>query len=169
MEQREKYFKENYLIKTKKEMATELDISYYQVEHALRKLKLIKYPNNNWTEEEIEILKIYYPSQMPKEDLLKLLPRHRWTGIQRQASKLGYLREWKHTYVSQQGYLIDCTERNNKKEIHRKIYEEYYNVKLTSNDIIHHIDGNKLNNDPKNLVKVSRAEHVRIHRPRVKI
>ena len=163
------YLKENYLIKAKKEMASELNMSYNQIDYYLRKYNLKKYTNNKWTEEELDILKKYYPKQMSKNDLLKLLPNHRWSSIQKQASKLGYTREWNYTYVSVQGYLIDCTDRNNKIEVHRKIYEKYHNVKLTSNDIIHHIDGNKLNNDINNLVCLTRAEHVRLHKPRVKI
>lgn len=163
------YLKDNYLIKTKKEMAKELNMSYHQVDYYLRKYKLKKYTSSKWTEDELNILKEYYPKQMSKENLLKLLPNHRWSSIQKQASKLGCIREWEYNYISVQGYLIDCTDRNNKKEVHRKIYEEYHNVKLTSNDIIHHIDGNKLNNDPNNLVCMTRAEHVRLHKPRVKI
>lgn len=163
------YLKENYLIKTKQEMASELNMSYYQIEYYLRKYNLKKYTSNKWTDEELNILKEYYPKQMSKEDLLKLLPNHRWSSIQKQASKLGYTREWNYIYTSVQGYLIDCKDRNNKKEVHRKIYEEYHNVKLTSNDIIHHIDGNKLNNNPNNLVCMTRAEHVRLHKPRTKI
>lgn len=169
MELYENYFKENYLKKTKTQMAKELNLTYYQVERKLRKLNLRKYSSNKWTEEEIDILKQYYPIQTSKEELLKLLPNHRWTSIQRQASKLGYTREWKYVYKSVQGYLINCKDRNNKKEIHRQVYEDYYKVKLTKNDIIHHIDGNKLNNDPKNLVCMTRAEHVRLHKPRTKI
>lgn len=168
MEQYENYFKENYLIKTKQQMANELNLTYHQVDCRLRKLKLRRHSNNKWTDEEIKILKEYYPLQTSKEEMLKLLPNHRWTGIQKQASKLGCIREWEYTYISVQGYLINCKDRNNKKEIHRQIYEQYYNVKLTSSDIIHHIDGNKLNNDPKNLIRLTRAEHVRLHKPRVK-
>ena len=103
-----------------------------------------------------------------KEEMIKLLPNHRWSGIQRQASKLGYTREWDYKYISVQGYLIDCTDRKNKKEIHRQVYEQYHNIKLTKHDIIHHIDGNKLNNNPDNLVCITRAEHVRLHKPRIK-
>lgn len=168
MEHYENYFKTNYLIKTKKEMANELNITFNQVEYWLRKFNLKKYISNKWTEDELIILKKYYPKQTSKEDLLQLLPRHSWSSIQKQASKYGYIREWNYTYISVQGYLIDCKDRKNKKEIHRKIYEEYYNIKLTKNDIIHHIDGNKLNNDINNLVCLSRAEHVRIHKPRIK-
>lgn len=168
MELYENYLKENYLKKTKQQMADELNLTYHQIDCRLRKLNLRRHKNNEWTKEEIEILKKYYPIKTSKEEMIKLLPNHRWPGIQRQASKLGYTRNWDYKYISVQGYLIDCTDRKNKKEIHRQIYEQYHNVKLTKHDIIHHIDGNKLNNNPDNLVCMTRAEHVRLHKPRIK-
>ena len=42
MELYENYFKENYLIKTKQQMADELNLTYHQIEYYLRKLKLRK-------------------------------------------------------------------------------------------------------------------------------
>jgi hypothetical protein len=35
--------------------------------------------------------------------------------------------------------------------------------KLTKNECVHHVDGDKLNNDPGNLVVLSRSEHQRLH------
>ena len=40
--------------------------------------------------------------------------------------------------------------------------------KLLSSEIVHHIDGNKLNNDPSNLTIVSRSKHIKIHRKDLK-
>lgn len=37
---------------------------------------------------------------------------------------------------------------------------------LSSDEIVHHIDGNKRSNDPSNLQIVTRSEHARIHLPR---
>jgi hypothetical protein len=42
--------------------------------------------------------------------------------------------------------------------------EEHLGRKLNSNEIVHHIDGNKANNDISNLQIVTRAEHINIHR-----
>lgn len=50
-----------------------------------------------------------------------------------------------------------------KKMLHTIIYEKAYNIKLTSEDHIHHIDGNPLNNLIENLFKTNRSEHSKIH------
>lgn len=50
-----------------------------------------------------------------------------------------------------------------KKDAHRHIMEELLGRKLGPNEIVHHKDGNKLNNDPSNLEVMSRSEHARLH------
>jgi len=46
---------------------------------------------------------------------------------------------------------------------HRRIYEDYYNIRLPRDIEIHHIDGNHNNNSIENLKPVSIAEHFEIH------
>src|SRR5437879_13683 len=46
---------------------------------------------------------------------------------------------------------------------HRHIVEQREGRKLASNEVVHHVDGDPLNNDPANLVVLSRAEHHRLH------
>lgn len=46
---------------------------------------------------------------------------------------------------------------------HRRIYEDYHNVRLPSNIEIHHIDGNHQNNEISNLQPVTIQEHYQIH------
>lgn len=46
---------------------------------------------------------------------------------------------------------------------YRKIWEEYNNQKIPKGYHIHHIDGNRENNDPENLQCVSPEEHFMIH------
>jgi hypothetical protein len=46
---------------------------------------------------------------------------------------------------------------------HRRIYEDYYNIRLPSDIEIHHKDGNHNNNDITNLLPVSIQEHYEIH------
>ena len=47
--------------------------------------------------------------------------------------------------------------------VYRKIFEEYYGVKIPKNYHIHHIDGDRNNNNPKNLKMLSPEEHFKIH------
>lgn len=51
-----------------------------------------------------------------------------------------------------------------KKAVHRLIYEDYHNCKLSPQTHIHHLDGNKLNNSIENLVAVTPQEHRKLHK-----
>lgn len=46
---------------------------------------------------------------------------------------------------------------------HRIVMEKHLERKLKSDEIVHHIDENKHNNDIKNLQLVTRSEHAKIH------
>ncbi|MHB2169944.1 HNH endonuclease signature motif containing protein [Alsobacter sp. R-9] len=46
---------------------------------------------------------------------------------------------------------------------HRVIGEQIAGRKLHRNEHVHHIDGNKHNNDPSNLMVLSSEEHARLH------
>lgn len=46
---------------------------------------------------------------------------------------------------------------------HRVIAEQILGRPLLRNEIVHHIDGNKHNNNPKNLLVMTQSEHVRLH------
>ncbi len=46
---------------------------------------------------------------------------------------------------------------------HRQIMEKIAGRKLTSDDIVHHIDGNTRNNEPSNLMLTNRRDHARHH------
>lgn len=60
-------------------------------------------------------------------------------------SKLIYLRNYKHEYE------------------HRKVAEQTLGRKLNQNEVVHHIDGNGLNNSPENLKVLTHDEHIRLH------
>lgn len=49
-------------------------------------------------------------------------------------------------------------------KIHRKIYEEYYQLCLLPYIEIHHVDGNHNNNFIENLLPVTALEHYNIHK-----
>ena len=46
---------------------------------------------------------------------------------------------------------------------HRYIMEKHLGRQLTPHEVVHHIDGNKQNNNISNLKLMSRSEHIREH------
>jgi len=66
---------------------------------------------------------------------------------------------WKGGYISGSGYKI--ININGKKGIleHRKIAEEILGRPLNKNEVVHHKDGNRLNNSIDNLEIMSRHDH----------
>lgn len=58
-----------------------------------------------------------------------------------------------------------CTTINKDKRLdHIRIWENYHNKKLPKNMVIHHKDGNRQNNQINNLMLLTQAEHMNIHR-----
>ena len=70
---------------------------------------------------------------------------------------------WKNGVCHSGGYKLLTQGDGSYKLEHRIIMENLLGRKLSSNEIIHHIDHNKLNNDITNLQIMSREEHSRLH------
>lgn len=162
----DEYFIKNYKNKTKKEMAKELGVSYGKVEWELRKRKLTKYKSVKYSDDEIEFLKENYPKYGATYCAKKL--NRSFSALCKKAEKLGLTINRSYQYISQQGYIICCEDRSHKYELHRKIMEDYIGRKLNSNEIVHHKDGNKLNNDINNLEILTRSEHIKLHKEDLK-
>lgn len=47
--------------------------------------------------------------------------------------------------------------------VHRGILEKKLGRELRADEEVHHIDGNHFNNDPDNLIALSKSEHAKIH------
>ena len=62
------------------------------------------------------------------------------------------------------GYIFLYQKPKHYKGEHRLVMEKYLGRPLRSDEIVHHKDGNKQNNDISNLEVVTRAEHINIHR-----
>ena len=66
-------------------------------------------------------------------------------------------------YWLENGYKVLYNNGNPIKE-HIFIMEQYLGRKLKENEVVHHINGNKLDNNIDNLQLLSREEHSRLHR-----
>ena len=69
-------------------------------------------------------------------------------------TKFGRANIWGNTYI-----ITSKKEGNNRKQLDRLIYEDYYQVTLLKNTHINHKDGNRLNNSISNLEALTKTEY----------
>ena len=66
------------------------------------------------------------------------------------------------SYIDNHGYIRTGGRKN--LLMHRVLMEEHINRKLKPNEVVHHKDGDILNNRMSNLEIISNSEHTAIHR-----
>lgn len=72
-------------------------------------------------------------------------------------------------FLSTEGYVKVSISHTKSKYLHRLVYERMYNCCLLSWVDIHHIDGNKQNNEISNLKPFTKAQHMSIERTGAKM
>lgn len=154
--------KELYAEMKVKELASLLGISESNLKYRARQLGVKKYESKAWSDSEIEFLRSNFPTKGGKWCSERL--SRGFHATHKMAAKLGIEMEHVYESISQQGYVVDISDRNNKILKHRKVMEEYLGRKLTSSEIVHHINGDKLDNRVENLEIVTRSEHINMHR-----
>lgn len=60
-------------------------------------------------------------------------------------------------------YMIYSRNNNFGRLLHRLIFEEFYQIKLSPDIVIHHDDGDKTNNEIWNLIPMTKGEHSKYH------
>jgi hypothetical protein len=60
-------------------------------------------------------------------------------------------------------YVKNLKEKHGYVFCHRKVMQEYLGRKLTDDEVVHHIDGDKLNNDIENLYLTDKSKHAIAH------
>lgn len=156
------YLKEHYLTEKATDIAKKFNMKPFQIrDRANKVLGLCKQPKHKWTvQEKAYVLDNYEKlGAVPIANTLNLSV----FSVQKMAQELGVQYVPKDAYICSQGYKMIGKSKNRKAE-HRQVMEEYLGRELSPNEIVHHIDGNKLNNDISNLVLTTRADHLKTHR-----
>lgn len=73
-------------------------------------------------------------------------------------TKFGSVNIYDNYYV-----IISSKEGNKNKKLHRLIWEDFYNCKIPDGYIIHHKNGNKLDNCILNLQLMRESVHKKLH------
>lgn len=143
-----------------------------------RKLGLTRKTFTEYTAEEEAIIRKWFPTWGVKK-CSEFLPNRTEAAIAKHAQKLGLKldvtqsrinngvknsRLPKYISISQQGYKIKRTPGGKTELIHRVIMSKHLGRELSPDEVVHHKDGNKLNNDVSNLELMTRAEHINHHR-----
>ncbi len=67
-------------------------------------------------------------------------------------------------YWFENGYKVLYQEDGSSIKEHIKVMQDFIGRKLKTNEVVHHINGNKLDNRIENLQLMKRGEHSRLHR-----
>ena len=162
MKEKLDFIKSNYKNMTKEEMAHKLNMTRNQIEWLMKKNHIKLYTSKKYSDYELNFIKENYPKHGSKYCAIQLGRSE--NAINKKIKKMGLSINWKYEYINYEGYLVNCKDRNNKYMVHRKVMEEKIGRRLRSDEIVHHIDGNKLNNDPNNLELTNRSDHMKIHK-----
>jgi hypothetical protein len=113
----------------------------------------------NWLDSEIAWLVDNY-EEKGLQEAIRVLGRDQWS-ILHKVSRLKLRRRGEgrkpriHVY---EGYEV-VSIAGERFFTHRRVVEKRLGRSLRSDEIVHHIDGNKLNNSDENLLVTSRAKH----------
>lgn len=143
---------------------------------------------NRWQKPEEELLKNNY-NKVTNDELLKMFPERSYLSIYKKARQMGLYknkdinflnrsiarkREKSSTWkggrkISKKGYVLILKPENHRADKngyvleHIYVFEKHTGIKVPKNCAIHHLDGNKQNNDISNLCLMSFGGHTSFH------
>ena len=160
--EQEEFLRGNYRAIGANKCSELLGISISIIKHKAYELGLKFWKSKPWTTEEEEVLRENYP-KYGGPYCAKLL-RRTLTATNRKASALGCLYAPKHCHISLQGYKMLVLPDGRILAEHRVFMENKLGRKLLPTEIVHHINGNKLDNSLDNLILTNMAAHINEHR-----
>lgn len=115
-----------------------------------------------WTEEELNYLKENYKNKNSCKEISEKLGRS-VRAVYTMSDRLNLKIKWDYKRVDKDGYVELILGSSLKVREHRYVYENFHNIKLNSNQHIHHLDEVKNNNSIDNLIVVSPSNHNKLH------
>jgi hypothetical protein len=138
---------------------------------------------DKWSDTEKALLIECFPKKTNKE-LLLLFPQRTWISIYKKAWRMKLTRnegvertnrsqgrEWTHqeSYISNNGYRLLYRPEHHRADQrgyvleHIWVWENAHGEQVEAGDCVHHINGDKLDNNPSNLQKMSHRQHTILH------
>lgn len=80
---------------------------------------------------------------------------------------------WHRSYINKAGYKQKYKPRSPEARedgyvaVHRDVARKKIGRPIRAYEVVHHRDGNKLNNRPSNLQVMTRKQHWRVHHPNI--
>ncbi len=162
-------FLKNNRDNTYKECSEILGVSYQRLIDRARTIGLKKFSHISWEEKVLQDIRDNYSKRggvyFSEKYSLPL------TAVYKKAQELGVKYVPEDSYIDNQGYRVvylsnerDDTNNRPRQFEHRLVMEHHLGRELLSEELVHHANEDKLDNQIDNLVLTTRKEHINTHR-----